>query len=81
MPEICDDYLLLNNHDSSNNEINAFSLMTGLGVLDFLRKTALLRGKVAFVENSRVNGETLLRNGIRHRLIRECLLICLNHIF
>eukprot|EP00347_Sterkiella_histriomuscorum_P005241 403357349 len=74
-----EDHFLLGH--SNYNDMNPFMMMTNQGVMDFLRKVALQRGKVAFVENSVNNGETMTRNGISQRLIRECLLICLNQIF
>ena len=52
--------------DMSNHQLNPFKL-TPI-ILDFLRKVTLYKGKLIFVDDESM-------------LVRECLLIILNHIF
>lgn len=56
-------------------------LVTYFGGMDFMRRVALQKGRVIFVESSEKKGVKRLKNGIKQRLMRESILICLNHIF
>jgi len=58
--------LVLDQFDGGSNS-NAFKLAPI--IMDFLRKVTLYKGRVLFVESEPTN------------LIKECILIALNHIF
>ena len=56
--------------------MNPFMLMPG--VLDFMRRVTLQKGKVLFVESYHDEND---QQGMKTKLIRESLLICLNHVY
>lgn len=59
---------------------NPFSLMPV--AMDFLRKVALQKGRVLFVESHKemFEGPAAIR-GVRCQMVRECLFICLNAVY
>ncbi len=52
------DVLEVSDSEQLNTEVNPFIMMTYIGVMDFMRKVAIQKGRVIFVENASKKGES-----------------------